>query len=59
MLDQFLTFAYENRCTIYTGDIVNEAVWKVFEKAATDRGIQLTRTEQINFYGKKAVGKNG
>ena len=55
LIDQFLVFAYENRCTVYTGDIVNESVWKVFEKAATDRGIHLTRTEQINFYGKKAV----
>jgi hypothetical protein len=53
LLDQFLKFSYENRCTIYVGDLVNEVVWKVFEKAAADRGIQLTRTEQINFYGKK------
>lgn len=53
LLDQFMKFAFDNRCTVYTGDIINDIVWKVFEKAASDRGIELTRTEHINFYAKK------
>ncbi len=55
LLDQFLRFAYERRCTRYTGDLVNESVWKIFEKAAEERGIKLTRTGLINFYGKKVA----
>lgn len=51
LLDQFLKFAYENRCTVYTGDLINESVYRVFEKAAEERGIALTRTGLINFYG--------
>lgn len=53
LIDQFIKFGFENRCNVYTGDIVNEAVWKVFDKAAADRGIKLNRTGHIGFYGKK------
>jgi hypothetical protein len=54
LVDQFIKFAFDNRCTVYTGDLINEAVFKVFEKAATDRGITLNRSGLINFYGTRA-----
>mgnify|MGYP006909288472 CR=1 FL=1 len=59
LIDEFLEFAYRNRCPIVTGDIVNDAVWKVFDKLATRKNLSLTKTEQINFYGKKVGNSNG
>ena len=53
LLDQFMKFAYDNRCTVYTGDIINEAVLSVFNKAADERGMELKKTDLINFYGVK------
>lgn len=53
LLDQFITFATENRCRYYVGDLINEAVFRVFDKAARERGIKLERTGLINFYGTK------
>ena len=51
LLDQFLQFSYDNNCKVYIGNIINDAVWKVFDKAAEERGIKLTKTGNINFYG--------
>ena len=53
LIDQFLTFAADNRCRYYSGDLINEAVWKVFNRAASERGIKLERTGLINFIGSK------
>lgn len=50
-LDQFLKFAYENRCSVCTGDIISEAVWKVFKRSAENLGCVINRTNLINFYG--------
>ena len=55
LIDQFLKFAHENRCTLYTGDLVNEAVWRVVQRAATERGLSITKTERINFYATRTT----
>jgi hypothetical protein len=51
LVDQFLLFAQENRCPTYTGDIVNEQVFKVLAKTAASKGVELKKTEKINFFG--------
>jgi len=51
LVDQFLKFATSNRCAVYTGEVVNEQVFKVVERLCRERGVTLNRTGLINFYG--------
>jgi hypothetical protein len=54
LVDKFLEFAYNARCKVYTGEVVNEAVYKVVERLCKERGVALTKTGLINFYGTRA-----
>ena len=53
LVDQFLQFAFENRCSVYTGEVVNESVYKVVERLCRERGVTVQKTGLINFYGTK------
>jgi hypothetical protein len=53
LIDEFLNFAVRNRCPWIDGTCINATVFRVFQKAAAKRGIDLKDTEQINFIGRK------
>ena len=54
LVDQFLKFAFDNRCAVYTGEVINEAIFKVVKRLCDERQIELKSTGLINFYGKRA-----
>ena len=54
LLDKFLEFGRRNNAPIYKGTAINEAVFRVFRKAATKRGYKLHITPLVDFIGRKA-----
>ena len=53
LLDEFIAFGKKNRCPIYRGTAINEAIYRVFRKAADRRGYSLIRSEYVDFLGSK------
>jgi len=53
LLNEFIQFGQKNNCIYFKGDVINEAVFRVFRKAASKRGFQLNKTSTINFLGRK------
>jgi hypothetical protein len=53
LLDQFIEFGKKNRAPIYKGTALNEAVFRVFRKAAFKRGYALDKTQLVDFLGRK------
>ena len=53
LLDKYIDFGKKQRCTIYKGTAVNEAVFRVFRKAASRRGYELDKTPLIDFLGRQ------
>ena len=53
LFDKYGEFGMKHRCTIYKGTAVNESVFRVFRKAASKRGYELSRTTLIDFLGRK------
>jgi len=56
LFDKYGDFGKRQRCTVYKGTAVNEAVFRVFRKAASRRGYKLDRTPLIDFIGRKENG---
>lgn len=54
LLDKFLEFGKRNNAPIYKGTAINEAVFRVFRKAASKRGYKLEVTPLVDFIGRKA-----
>jgi hypothetical protein len=52
LIDGFREFGKRNRCTYYEADVINEAIFRVFRKAAAKRGFELEKTGIINFLGR-------
>jgi len=53
LIDQFAEFGKINRCVYYEANVMNEAVLKVFQKAALKRGYEIHKTDRINVLGRK------
>ena len=53
LVDKFIEFGKAKRAPIYKGTALNEAVFRVFRKAASKRGYELNKTELIDFLGRK------
>lgn len=53
LLDEFIEFGKRKHAPIYKGTAVNEAVYRVFRKAASKRGYNLEVTPLVDFIGRK------
>ena len=53
LLDKFFEFGVKKHAPIYKGTAINEAVFRVFRKAASKRGFILHKTELVDFIGRK------
>jgi hypothetical protein len=53
LVDKYLEFGIKNNAPLYEGDAINEAIFRVFRKAAYKKGLVLTKTELVNFVGRK------
>ncbi len=56
LIEEFIKFGIKNNAPLYEGDAVNETIFRVFRKAAYKRGYELTKTELVNFVGRKING---
>jgi hypothetical protein len=54
LLDEFINFGKKKHSPIYKGTAINQAVFRVFRKAAAKRGYQLEVTPLVDFIGRKA-----
>ena len=52
LLDKFIEFGKKHHAPIYTGTATNEAVFRVFRKAALKIGYKLEKTPWIDFMGR-------
>ena len=52
LVDRFIEFGKQNHAPIYKGTALNEAVFRVFRKAASKRGYDINKTELIDFLGR-------
>ncbi len=48
LMKEFVKFAKDHRCTLIDATLANEAVFKVFNKIATDLGYKFERLPTIN-----------
>lgn len=55
LVDKFLEFGKEKHAPLYKGTALNEAVFRVFRKAASKRGYMLHKTDLVDFIGRKKV----
>jgi len=53
LLDEFIEFGKRHRSPIYEADAVNEKVYDIFTKYATEKGYEITRTNSIHGIGRK------
>lgn len=53
LLDKFIDFGVISHAPLYEGDAINETIFRVFRKAAFKKGLNLTKTELVNFVGRK------
>ena len=53
LLDKFFEFGKVKHSPIYKGTAINQAVFRVFRKAASKRGYKLEITELVDFIGRK------
>lgn len=53
LLDKFIEFGKNKHAPIYKGTAINEAVYRVFRKAASKRGYEFEITPLIDFLGRK------
>jgi hypothetical protein len=53
LLDKFIAFGKAKHAPIYKGTAINEAVFRVFRKAASKRGYKLEVTSLVDFVGGK------
>lgn len=53
LFDEFIKFGQKNRCVIYKGTALNEAVFRVFRKAASKRKYNFEKTSLIDCLGRK------
>ena len=53
LLDKFIEFGKLKRAPIYKGTAINEAVYRVFRKAASKMGYEFDVTPLIDFIGRK------
>lgn len=52
LLDKFIEFGKNHHAPIYTGTATNEAVFRVFRKAALKIGYKIEKTSLIDFMGR-------
>jgi len=52
-LDKFIEFGIEKHAPIYKGTAINDAVYRVFRKAASKRGYEFDVTPLVDFIGRK------
>jgi hypothetical protein len=53
LIDKYIEFGIKNNAPLYEGDAINEVIFRVFRKAAFKKGLNLTKTELVNFVGRK------
>ena len=53
LIDKYLEFGTKNNAPLYEGDAINEVIFRVFRKSAYKKGLNLTKTELVNFVGRK------
>ena len=53
LLDKFIEFGKTNHAPIYRGTAINQAVFRVFRKAASKRGYVLHESPMVDFIGRK------
>ena len=53
LLDKFIEFGKDHHAPIYKGTAINQAVFRVFRKAASKRGYKLEQTPLVDFIGRK------
>lgn len=53
LIDEFLLFGNRNNAPYYEGEAINEAVFRVFRKAAYKKGLELNKTTLTNFIGRR------
>ena len=53
LIDEYLKFGTKNNAPLYEGDAINEVIFRVFRKAAFKKGLNLTKTDLVNFVGRK------
>jgi hypothetical protein len=53
LVDKFIEFGKINHAPIYKGTAINQAVFRVFRKAASKRGYDLQESALIDFIGRK------
>lgn len=53
LVEKFIEFGIKKRSPIYSGFTANEAIFRVFRKAAHSHGIKLENTGIINCVGRK------
>ena len=53
LLDKFIEFGKEKRAPVYKGTAINEAVYRVFRKAASKLGYEIEVTPLVDFIGRK------
>jgi hypothetical protein len=52
LVDKFIEFGKTNHAPIYKGTAINQAVFRVFRKAASKRGYDLQESALIDFIGR-------
>jgi len=53
LLDSFIEFGKKKRAPLYKGTAINDAVYRVFRKAASKKGYEFDVTPLIDFIGRK------
>ena len=53
LIDQFIEFGKQHRATIYQADVLNEKLFRLFDKYANERGIDWQNSGLIHCIGKK------
>ena len=53
LIDKFIEFGKKHRAVIYEGDAINDPVFRAFQKIASRKGYYLTKSNHINFTGRK------
>jgi hypothetical protein len=53
LIDKYIEFGIKNNAPLYEGDAISEVIFRVFRKAAFKKGLNLTKTELVNFVGRK------
>ena len=53
LCDEYIKFSDRHNCPIYEGVAINEVVWKVHKRNADKKNVNIEKTGQVFFQGRK------